>query len=335
MKVLVLDQSTIMELLPMDTCMGLMEQTLVAASAEEVVQPLRQILWLPDQRAALGVMPGYLARPEALGVKVISVFPGNHGTSRDSHQGAVLLFDSEHGQLLALLDASSITAIRTAAVSGVATRALARSEAGDLALLGTGVQARTHLWAMAQARSLRRVRVYSRTPAHVESFVAEAGGDVSVPIEACESAEQAVRGADLICTVTSSKEPVLLGDWLGEGAHVNAVGACTPRTRELDGNAMARCRLFTDRRESLLKEAGDFLLALDEGKIDDSHLCGELGDVLRGDLPGRSHAGEITLFKSLGIAVEDLACARYLYDAAGHEELGTLVELGGERFGSS
>ena len=331
MQVLIVNQSEVGRLLPMDACMDAMADALTAVARGEALLPLRQVLMLPDKGGAFAVMPAYLGAQAALGLKSITVFPGNHGTELDSHQGAVLLFEAERGRLLAVMDASSITAIRTAAVSGVATRALAREEAGDLALLGTGVQARTHLEAMSRARRLRRVRAWSRDPEHVRAFAARAARELGIRVEPAASAREAVEGADLVCTVTSSREPVLRGEWLSAGAHVNAVGASLSSARELDSAAVARARLFVDRRESALNEAGDFLIPRREGAIDDGHIRGELGDLLLGRCPGRQSEGDLTLFKSLGLAVEDVAAARLIYDNAVKAGAGSWVELGGAR----
>ncbi|HEY4591215.1 MAG TPA: ornithine cyclodeaminase family protein, partial [Thermoanaerobaculia bacterium] len=209
----------------------------------------------------------------------------------------------------------------------VATRALARRDAGDLAILGSGVQARSHLDAMRAVRPLRRVRVWSRRPESARRFAAEESERTGLSVEAASTAREAVAGADLICAVTAATEAVLLGDWIAPGAHINAVGACTPKAREIDGATMARVRLYTDRKESLLAEAGDFLLARADGAIDDSHIQGELGDVLEGKIPGRRSNDEVTLFKSLGIAVEDLAAGRYLYGKALGLGKGTTLAL--------
>jgi ornithine cyclodeaminase len=243
----------------------------------------------------------------------------------------VLLFEPKHGTLVALMDAASVTAIRTAAVSGVATRALARADAGDLALLGSGVQARSHLDAMHAVRRLRRIRVWSRHPANRESLAAWAGTRFGPAVEPCDTAEAAVTGADLICTVTSAKTPVLLGEWLRPGAHINAVGSSLPEARELDTDAVRRARLYVDRRESALNEAGDFLLPRAEGAITDAHLLGEIGEVLLESQPGRRAPDEITLFKSLGLAVEDVAAAHAVWQAAERANAGTVLELGGLR----
>jgi len=265
-------------------------------------------------------MPGMLGNLQGegsvTGAKVISVMPGNHAHGEESHQGIVLLFEQERGRPLAILDAGAVTAIRTAAASAVATRALARKEAGDLAILGSGTQARSHLEAMRAVRTLRRVRVWSRNPESAFRFAEEAGEALGLSVEPVASAREAVEEADLICTVTAATSPILLGDWIFPGAHVNAVGACTPKARELDSAAVARSRLFVDRRESALAEAGDFLLARNEGAITNDHILGETGEVLEGKVPGRRSGEEITLFKSLGIAVEDLAAGRHVYAKA-------------------
>jgi ornithine cyclodeaminase len=329
MKVLFLNEAGVHELLEMRATIALMHDTLVTLSRGDAVLPLRNLVRLPDGSGILGLMPGYLGEPQAFGLKVVSVMPGNHGTAYDSHQGVVMLFGITHGEPLAILDATAITAIRTAAVSAAATQALARTDAGDLALIGSGTQARTHLAAMAAVRTLRRVRVWSRTRANAERFAREEAARSGLAIEVSASAEDAVRGADLVCTTTSAREPVLAGDWLAPGAHINAVGACFATSRELDSRAVARARLFTDRRESCLAESGDFLIARAEGAIGDAHLLGELGDVFLGSLPGRTSPADVTLFESLGIAVEDLACAHFLLARARERGAGTWLEWGG------
>ena len=331
MQILIVNQAEVRRLLPMAECLEVMEETLSALARGEALLPLRQVLMLPGGQGAFGAMPAHLSSPPALGIKVITVFPGNHGTEYDSHQGAVLLFETERGRLLAVMDASSITAIRTAAVSGVATRALARPEAATLALLGTGVQAATHLEAVALVRPLRQVRVWSRDPGHVARFVEAARKRHGFTIEAAPSAREAVADADIVCTVTASREPVLEGAWLRAGTHVNAVGASLRTARELDSAAVARARVFVDRRESAANEAGDLLIPRAEGAIGDDHVQGELGEVLLGRVDGRRTDDELTVFKSLGLAVEDVASAHHIHARAQAVGLGTWVELGGGR----
>jgi ornithine cyclodeaminase len=311
----------------MDSCVDLMAKVLTESSRENVVLPLRSLIWLPDQSGLLGLMPGYLGEPACLGIKVITFMPGRRVPGLDSHQGVVMLFDPESGSPLAIMDASSITEIRTAAASGAATRVLAREDAGDLAVIGTGVQARSHLGAMSAVRDLSSVRVCGRTVEQANRFARENSAMVHVPISVCETGEEAVEGADLICTATSSRVPVLEGEWIAPGAHINAAGACFKTSRELDAEAVAISRLFTDRRESAENEAGDYLMAVDEGVIGKDHLLGEVGDVLLGGIPGRESADDITLFESLGIAVEDLAAAHYLLKRATEQGVGTDFEL--------
>jgi ornithine cyclodeaminase/alanine dehydrogenase-like protein (mu-crystallin family) len=329
MKVLFVNESGVQKLLTMDVCVPLMRDALTALSRGDVVQPLRSLVRLPDGSGILGLMPGYLGEPQSFGLKVVTVMPGNHGTPYDSHQGVVMLFGVTRGEPLAILDASSITAIRTAAASAAATDALARADAGDLALIGSGAQARTHLSAMKAVRTVRRVRVWSRSRTNAEHFAREESGSAGVAIEVSAGPEEAVRGADLVCTTTSSKEPVLRGEWLSVGAHVNAVGSCFPVAREIDTETVRRSRFYTDCRESCLKEAGDFLIPLREGAIAESQLLGEIGDVFLGKVPGRTSPSDITVYESLGIAIEDLASAHAIHRVARERGEGQWLEWGG------
>jgi alanine dehydrogenase len=333
MSLLYLGPADVEQLLPVGECIALMEGVLRDLARGVGVQPLRTVVRLDGVPGLLGLMPGQIAVPppdpkpemdaeaasapgSVAGIKVVTLFPGNRERGEESHLGAVLLFETRLGRPIAHLDAAAVTAIRTAAVSAVATRALARADAGDLALLGAGVQARTHLAALREVRGLRRVRVWSRRPESARRFAAEESARHGLAVEAVATAEAAVRGADLVCTVTAAREPVLAAEWLAAGAHVNAVGACAPAARELDSAAVAGARLFVDRRESALNESGDFLIPLREGAITAEHIQGELGDLLLGRAAGRQAASEITLFKSLGLAVEDLAAAHHVYRQA-------------------
>ncbi|MGH7598268.1 MAG: ornithine cyclodeaminase family protein [bacterium] len=331
MKVLIVNQSEVAQWLPMHECMDVMAEALKMLAAGKTILPLRPIMWLPEKIGALGMMPAYVQDLNAMGLKVLTIFPGNHGTPYDSHQGAVLLFEAKHGCLLAVIDATEITAIRTAAVSGVATKILAREDAHDLAILGAGTQARTHLEAMLLARKITRVRVWSRNADHTRQFAERESRRLGIAIEPMETAREAVVEADIICTTTAADEPVVLGAWIKNGAHLNAVGACVPTARELDTAAMLKSRLFVDRRESALNEAGDFIIAKKEGALDDNHIRGELGEILLGQVQGRASAEEITLFKSLGLAIEDLASAQHIYKKMLEKGVGTRIELGGSR----
>ena len=331
MPVLIVNETEVRRLLPMAECLGVMEQALAALARGEALLPLRQVLMLPGGAGAFAAMPAHLSDPACMGLKVISVFPGNHGTGLDSHQGAVLLFETEHGRLLAIMDASSITAIRTAAVSGVATRLLARPEASTLALLGSGVQAATHStpWPWCGRSSV--CACGAAMPPTPRAWPRPRAPGHPFDIDVAATARDAVVGADIVCTVTSSRTPVLEGEWLSPGAHVNAVGASLAATRELDSAAVARACVFVDRRESAAHEAGDLLIPRAEGAIGDGHVRGEIGDVIVGREPGRRSADDITLFKSLGLAVEDVAAAHHIFARARDAGAGTWVELGGGR----
>ena len=331
MGVRILNQAEVTRLLPMAECIELMDAVLRTLAAGGALLPLRTVLRLPDARGVFGVMPAHLDAPRSLGLKAIGVFHGNEGTDLDSHQGLVLLFSPETGAPIAIMDASSITAIRTAAVSAVATRAMAPPGAGDLAILGSGVQARTHLEAMAAVRRLRRVRAFSPNPAHLAEFVAWAGSRFGVPVEPVGGSEAAVRGADLICTTTSARTPIVRAEWLTAGAHLNAVGSSIPTARELDTGTVARGALVVDRRESAQAEAGDYLIPLQEGAIGPAHIQGELGEVLAGTVAVDRSATDWTIFKSLGIAIEDLASADHVLRKAEAGNVGLVTDLGGRK----
>jgi alanine dehydrogenase len=322
---IVLGKSDIERMLDMPTCIGLMEAALASLARGEVIHPLRPVVPVPDTKNVFAVMPAYSSSLGAFATKIISVFPDNHGTALDSHQGLVALFDGERGNPVALMDASSITAIRTAAVSGVATKLLSRKGATRLAILGAGVQARTHFEAMLAAHAFEHVVFWNRDRDKALRLRDRARERVQSDVAA--TPRDAVRGADVVCTVTASREPVVHGEWLMPGAHVNAVGASLRTTRELDTDAVRRSRIYVDRRESALNEAGDLLIPIQEGAITADAIVGEIGEVLIGRVQGRRNDTEVTLFKSLGLAVEDLACAHFLYDAATRAEVGTRVEL--------
>lgn len=333
-KVLIANQDEVSALLPMDECIGVMEDTLRMLADGDAILPLRSMLVLPDGESLMGLMPSYLGGIQSVGVKVIAAFPKNYGTEYDAHQGVVLLFDMDRGLLRAIVDGTAVTAIRTAAVSAVATKLLAREDAGDLAIIGAGTQARTHLEAMLLVRKIARVRVHSRTAENAHRFAEREAERHGIAIEVAESAQDAVRGADIICTVTTSATPVVEGAWVAPGAHINAVGAFAPTTRELDTETVVHSRLYVDRRESTLNEAGEFLIPRKKGLIDDDHIVGEIGEILVGKAEGCTSPGEITTFKSLGIAVEDLAAAHHVLKKAMESDLGTWVEIGGRHYGT-
>jgi len=331
LETLIVNQSEVPRLLPMKECIEVMARAFAALARGEATMPQRQIVWMPDRSGALGLMPAHLSGLGAVGLKAVSFFPRNEGTDLDSHQGAVLLFESGRGRLLAVIDATSVTAVRTAAVTAVATRLLSREDAGDLALVGSGVQARTHLEAMLLVRKIRRVRVASKTVERARSFAERESRRHGIAVTPCASVREAVEGADLVCAATSSREPVVRGEWLSPGVHVNAVGSSVAAAREVDTEAVVRSRLFVDRREAAMAEAGDVLIPMSEGAIGESHIAGELGEVLTGSVPGRTGPAEVTLFKSVGLAIEDVAAAQHIYAKARGSGFGKFVEFGGGR----
>jgi ornithine cyclodeaminase len=310
MEIRILRGSEVRQLLPMGECIDLMQRTMIAVSEGRVVLPLRSILAMPKDRGMMGVMPGYLAEPECFGVKLISLIPRNKPPLYSSHLGLVLLFEAEHGQPIALLDAAEITAIRTAAASGLATRLLARPDAGDLALLGAGEQASSHLAAMLSVRPLRRIRVWARDRDKARLFAEAQSTLHHVSIETSATAREAIAGADIICTTTKAREPIVLGDWLSPGVHVNLVG-----------------RFFVDCRNSTVNEGGEYLKALQAGAITPSHILGEIGEVANGSKQGRCSPLDITVYKSLGIAPQDLASAHYIFEKARAAGIGQVIDF--------
>ncbi|MGB6356560.1 MAG: ornithine cyclodeaminase family protein [Steroidobacteraceae bacterium] len=327
MEIRVLRAHEVRQLLPMAECIDLMHRTMIAVARRRVVLPLRSVMVMPGELGMLGNMPGYLAEPECFGVKLVSLIPRNKPPQYSSHLGLVLLFEAEHGCPVALLDAAEITAIRTAAASGLATRLLARPDAGDLAVLGAGEQARSHLEAMLAVRALRRVRVWARDGAKAAEFARTEGARHGIVIETAATVPQAVAGADIICTVTKAREPILLGEWLAPGAHLNVVGSSIKTTAEIDTPAVVKSRFFVDYRESTINEGGEYLRALNAGAIMEGHILAEIGEVADGSKAGRRSASDVTLYKSLGIAPQDLASAHYVLDKARAAGVGQVIDF--------
>jgi ornithine cyclodeaminase/alanine dehydrogenase-like protein (mu-crystallin family) len=308
MSVLIVPEHDVRRLLPMDECIDAMDEILRALARGELHQPLRFVTRPPGAGSLMGFMPAHRSgEGSTWSLKEIVIAPDNSTRGLDAHQGAVLLHDGETGELQAILNASPITEIRTAAVSAVATRALARPGARTVAIIGAGVQARSHAEAMRAVLGDVEIRSWSRRQ----------GG----------TAEAVLAGADVVCTCTNAHEPVLRHEWLAPGTHVNAVGSSLPNVRELDTETMVASSLFVDRRESTLNEAGDFLIPQREGLIGPDHIRAELGELLLGTAQGRTSDDEITLFKSLGIGVEDLAAGELVLQRAEAEDAGTVVSL--------
>jgi ornithine cyclodeaminase/alanine dehydrogenase-like protein (mu-crystallin family) len=335
MRVLTLSNADIHAALSPEACEQAMAAVLAARARGDAFNPLRTVTAPPGAAGFIGLMPAYAsgaaaaggdgadAGGGAFGLKVVCIMRANPARGLDAHQGTVTLYDGDTGMPTAILNASAVTEIRTAAVTAVATRALARGDARVLALLGAGVQARSHLLALAGVRPWDEVRAYAPTTAHVEAL-RETRPDLIV----AGSAEEAVRGADVVVIATSAKRPVLGHAWLAPGAHVNAVGASSPTAWEIEPATVAAASFFCDSRESVRNEAGEFRMAVEEGLISgDEHIRAELGEVVTGAHPGRSGEDELTLFRSLGIGVEDLAAAQVAVSTARRQGLGTEVEL--------
>ena len=335
MRVLTLSNADIHAALPPAECEQAMAGVLAARARGDAFNPLRTVTIPPGAAGFMGLMPAYASAAAsagesgpgyggaAFGLKAICLIPGNPARGLDAHQGTVHLYDGDTGMPTAILNASAITEIRTAAVTAVATRALARDGARVLGLLGAGVQARSHLLALADVRPWEEVRVYAPTTAHAEAL-RETRPDITV----AGSAQEAVHGADVVLVATSAKRPVLQHAWLAPGAHVNAVGASSPTAWEIEPETVAAAALFCDSRESVRNEAGEFKLAVEQGLIaGEEHIRAELGEVVAGTHPGRSGDEELTVFRSLGIGVEDLAAAQVAVQNARRQGLGTEVEL--------
>ena len=313
---LLLNEADVKALLPMGELIDVMESALTAFSAGEVDQPVRSVVQIGAEKNYFGTMPASVPGAPAVGCKLVTVFNSNLARGLTSHLATIILLDPETGALLALLDGRFITEARTAAVSAVSMRYLARDDARVLAIIGSGVQAHSHLEALSHVRQFDEVRVYSPTRANLERFCEQTGS------QACASVEEACSGADVVVTVTASREAVVRNAWIRDGAHVISVGACRPTHRELEGALVARCSVYVDSRAAAMHEAGDILLSIEEGLITVEHIRGELGS-----RPKRAFADECTMFKSLGMAVEDVATAHLVYRKAMDRGVGTRFSL--------
>jgi ornithine cyclodeaminase len=324
---LIINHSQVCELLPMRDCMEVVAEAISHLARGEGVQPLRSGFLLPDRQGVLAWMPGSLAAGRPFGIKVLSVVDNPAELGVESHQGAVTIFDPANGSPLALCEAGAITAVRTAAVSALATNKLARPDATTVAILGAGTQARSHIEAMLEVREISHIRVWSRDPDKVEAFAKEQAARYGVIVEPAADVASAVADADIVCTTTSAREPILFAEMLEPGMHINAVGASIPSWREIDPRVLPVVSLFTDRRESLRNEAGEYIQALETGLVEYGLVIPEIGEVVNGDHPGRTSETEITLFRSLGLAVEDIAAAKLVYERALERNAGVEVNL--------
>jgi len=343
-----IDKHTIAKNLPMIEAIPLMESMFRDLAAGHILQPLRSLLWLPDKKGLLGMMPAYKGTPQTngtgtnavaavapetnaptslIGIKLITIFHSNHAAGYPSHQGIIILFDGDTGAPLMLFDAEEITAIRTAAASAVATNHLATKEASTLAILGTGEQAARHIESIPLVRPIKEIRIWGRDKRKAEELAGNTrvpiiaenthasviAANTNIPIIIAATPQQAVNDADIICTLTAATQPIVEGEWIKPGAHLNVVGSCTPNAREVDTETIIKSKIYTDKYESLFNEAGDFLIPKKEGRITETAVRGEIGEVLTAAKPGRQNPNDITLFKSLGIAAEDLYSAHHIY----------------------
>lgn len=312
-------------LLTFPLCIEAVAAAMVEVSAGNAELPLRRGMPLLNKKGMLGMMAGHLGKPDCFGVKLISLLPDNPKHGFPSHLGLYVLFEPEHGRPLAVMDANVITAIRTAAASAVATQALARADAKVLAILGTGEQAHAHLQALPLVRDLTEIRVWGRDLAKAQAVIDCQRRTVSARLTATDDLASAIAGADIICTLTAAKTPFFKGEWLHPGQHVNLVGSSVPTAAEVDGKTVAQSRFFVDYRPSTLDQAGEFLAALQAGLIKEDHIAGEIGAVLAGKIEGRRSPEEVTVYKSLGIAAQDLAAAWAVFQAAGAAGAGVRV----------
>ena len=307
-----IDREEVSRRLSYELCIPIVRQAMIALSKGQTKQLLRSIIPLSEGRL-FGIMPGAMGAHAPFGAKLISVFHGNFARGIQSHQGLVILFDPESGAPVCVLDAGEITAIRTAAASAVATDALARKDARHLTLLGYGEQAGTHARAIRKVREIEAIVVWGRSPERAQAFAERMQRELSIQVTAAVSVREAVADADIICTVTSAKEPILKGEWVRPGTHVNLVGSSHAGPVEVDTDLVVRSRFIADSRESVLNQGAEFLRAKAAGLIGDEHIVAEIGQVLAGEIEGRRSAEEIILYKSLGHVVQDLASAWALY----------------------
>ena len=313
----IIEQEEVRRLLQPKDCIELMKDALTGLESGKYAQPPRLITIMPNT-AKFGFMPAYVG--DYFGAKVLSAFAPNMGTKYPSHIGYVMLFESAHSTVAGLIDAGSITEIRTGAVSAAATDVCARKDAHRLALIGAGAQARSHLAAIREVRAITSVTVYDLFPQAAQRFAEQMQEKYQIPVTVCESVQEAVKDADIICTVTPSKEPLLTAAMVRPGTHINAVGTFTPTTREVSSDLVAASRLYSDQTEATKRESGEYLIPLKEGLIGEDHIVGSVGEVLMGTVPGRTDDSQITIFDALGLAIEDVACAKYVYERAAEQE---------------
>lgn len=324
---LLLSETQVQDLIDIDELIATLEQAHVQYSTGKAVMPVRLVVPLPQVHGRITSMPGFLNEDKALGMKVVTYFQDNPTYGLPAILATIMLFSVETGKMIAAMDGNYITAIRTACASAMATKALANPQTPVLGILGAGVQARAHIRALARVRKLETIKIYSPSNSSAAAVKQDLASQVHAAIEVAKSAEDAVRDADILVTVTTAKEPILKQEWLKPGAHINAVGSHRPDAREIDGQTMARAKIVVDSREAIMAECGDILLAIKEEVISAESIHGEIGEVLAGAKPRRQSIDEITLYKSVGIAIQDVATANLVYQKALERGVGTTVEI--------
>ena len=324
---LVLSEKEVRNIIEIKDLVRVLEEAHVQYSTGKAIMPVRQVVPLAQIKGRITSMPAYLSEANALGMKVVTYFEENPKSGLPSILATISLYSPETGRLTALMDGSYVTAIRTACASAMATKALANSETPIMGILGAGVQARAHIRALSQFRQFREIRVYSPSGTSARKLKEELEPECGSKIEAVGSPENAVRDADLVVTVSTAKEPVLRAEWLKSGCHINAVGSHRPEMRELEAEVLKRATVVVDSRDAIMAECGDVLLAIKEGTITEDQVQREIGAVLAGQKPGRTSPDELTVYKSVGIAIQDVATARLVYQKALEQKVGVDVEV--------
>ncbi len=324
---LVLSEKQVRSLINIDDLIAALAQAHVQYSTGKAVMPVRLVVPLPQIQGRITSMPGFLSEDQALGMKVVTYFQENSKRGLPAILATIMLFSAETGRMIATMDGSYITAIRTACASALSTKILANAETPVLGILGAGVQARAHIQALTRVRKIEKIKLYSPSGTSAVAVQKELTPLVDAAIEVAQSAEAVVRDADIVVTATTAKEPILKVEWLKAGAHINAVGSHRPDLREIDGQTLARATIVVDSRAAIMAECGDILLALKEKSIRENHIHGEIGEVLAKIKPGRTRRDELTLYKSVGIAIQDVAAANLVYRKALEKGIGTNVEI--------
>lgn len=324
---LILSEKQVESLIDIDELISSLEKAHVQYSTGKAVMPVRLVVPLPQIQGRITSMPGFLNEDKSLGMKVVTYFQENPKRNLPAILATIMLFSVETGKIIALMDGSYVTAIRTACASAMATKALANAETPVLGILGAGVQARAHIQALTHVRKIERIKIYSPSGTSAITIKQDLEPIVKIAIDVAGRTEDAVRDVDLLVTGSTAKEPIVKNEWLKAGVHINAVGSHRPDYREIDAATVARAKIVVDSREAIMAECGDILLAIKEKAIDENHVYGEIGEILAGVKTGRSSAGEVTLYKSVGIAIQDVATANLVYRKALETNVGSLVEI--------